>query len=118
MSSELPPQVQNQLAQLQQIQEQAQALAGQKTQVEIMLKETELALDELNKIGDDSAVYRNVGGLMIKTDRNKVIEFLTEKKDTLSLRIQTLAKQEDRIQKRFTQLQEQLKQSLGTPVAQ
>ena len=50
MSSELPPQIQNQLAQLQQIQQQAQALAAQKNQVEINLKETELALAEIEKL--------------------------------------------------------------------
>jgi len=47
MSSDLPPQIKNQLAQLQQIQQQAQAIAAQKNQVEINMKETDLALEEL-----------------------------------------------------------------------
>lgn len=118
MSSELPPQIQNQLAQLQQIQQQAQALAAQKNQVEITLKETELALSELEKLDTDAVVYRAIGDLLIKTERDKTKEVLVEKKDTLTLRIQTLVRQEERIQKRFQQLQEQLKQALGTPVAQ
>ncbi len=118
MSSELPPQIQNQLAQLQQIQQQAQALAVQKNQVEINLKETELALSELEKLDANAVVYRAIGDLLIKTERDKTKEALIEKKDTLSLRAQTLARQEERIQKRFQQLQEQLKQAIGTPVAQ
>lgn len=118
MSSELPPQIQNQLAQLQQLQQQAQALAVQKNQVEINLKETELALLELEKLGADAVVYRAIGDLLIKTERDKTKEALIEKKDTLGLRIQTLARQEERIQKRFQQLQEQLKQAIGTPAAQ
>jgi len=115
MSSDLPPQIKNQLAQLQQIQQQAQAIAVQKNQVEINHKETDLALEELEKLDDDAVVYRAIGDLMIKTERNKTKESLKEKKDTLDLRMQTLARQEERAQKRFQQLQEQLKQAIGTP---
>ena len=45
----MPPQVQNQIAQIQQVQQQAQALAQQKNQLEIMLKESDMALEELGK---------------------------------------------------------------------
>ncbi|MBU4220542.1 MAG: prefoldin subunit beta [Euryarchaeota archaeon] len=115
MSSDLPPQIKNQLAQLQQIQQQAQAIAVQKNQVEINLKETDLALEELEKIDADAVVYRAIGDLMIKTERDRTKESLKEKKDTLDLRMQTLARQEERAQKRFHQLQDQLKQAIGTP---
>jgi prefoldin beta subunit len=118
MSADLPPQIKNQLAQLQQIQQQAQAIAVQKNQVEINLKETELALEELGKLDADAVVYRAIGDLLIKTEREKTTEALKEKKDTLDLRMQTLARQEERAQKRFQQLQEQLKQAIGTPPAQ
>jgi prefoldin beta subunit len=118
MSQELPPQIKNQLAQLQQIQQQAQAIAVQKNQVEINLKETELALEELEKLEPDAVIYRAVGDLLVKSERDKTKESLKEKKDTLDLRLQTLARQEERVQKRFQQLQEQLKQAIGTPSAQ
>ena len=118
MSTDLPPQIKNQLAQLQQIQQQAQAIAVQKNQVEISLKETDIALEELEKLDTDAVVYRAIGDLLIKTERDKTKESLKEKKDTLDLRLQTLARQEERAQKRFQQLQEQLKQAIGTPTAQ
>ena len=118
MSSELPPQIKNQLAQLQQIQQQAQAIVAQKNQVEITLKETELALQELEKLDADAVVYRAIGDLLVKTERDKTKEILREKKDTLDLRLQTLTRQEERVQTRFQQLQEQLKQAIGTPSAQ
>ena len=118
MSQELPPQIKNQLAQLQQIQQQAQAIAVQKNQIEINLKETELALEELEKLEPEAVIYRAIGDLLIKSERDKTKESLKEKKDTLDLRLQTLARQEERVQKRFQQLQEQLKQAIGTPSAQ
>ena len=60
MTTEIPQQVQHQLAQLQQVQQQAQALATQKAQVTSALNETEMALDELDKLDDDEVINRNV----------------------------------------------------------
>lgn len=113
MSTELPPQVQNQLAQLQQVQQQAQMLIGQKNQVSMMLKDTEMALKELEKLDEDSIIYKNVGEILIKANKNKTLEELTEKKDMLDLRLKTLSRQEERVQNRYKQLQEQIKQSLS-----
>jgi len=115
MSTELPPQIQNQLAQLQQLQQQAQAIAVQKNQIESMQNESGMALEELQKLPDDAIIYRAVGELQIKADKQETIDKLGEKKETLSLRLQSITRQEERISKRFTQLQEQLKQSMGTP---
>lgn len=114
MSTQIPAQVQNQLAQLQQIQQQAQSLAIQKSQMETLHKESEIALEELNKVDDDAIIYRSVGDLQIKSDKQDTIAKLQEKMETLSLRIQSISRQEERISKRFTQLQEQIQQAMGT----
>lgn len=113
MSAELPPQVQNQLAQLQQLQQQAQAVMSQKAQIEGLIRETEAALKELEKSGDDAVIYKSVGELLFKAEKAKLTEELKERKDMMELRLKTMAKQEERIQSRFTQLQEQLKMALG-----
>ncbi|OPY50000.1 MAG: Prefoldin subunit beta [Methanosaeta sp. PtaU1.Bin055] len=116
MSTELPPQVQNQIAQLQQLQQQAQALLGQKSQIEMMIRETESAVKELEASEEGAVIYKSVGEVLFKADRAKLIEEFKEKKEVLDLRLKTLGKQEERIQKRFTQLQDQLKVSLGQKV--
>ncbi|MHC1631422.1 MAG: prefoldin subunit beta [Methanotrichaceae archaeon] len=113
MSTELPPQIQNQLAQVQQIQQQAQALLNQKNQIEMMLRETEAAIKELEASDKGAVIYKSVGEILFIANRTKLMDELKEKNDVLDLRLKTLTKQEERIQKRFTQLQEQLKQSLG-----
>jgi len=113
MSGELPPQIQNQLAQLQQLQQQAQAVMTQKNQIEGLIRETDAALKELEKSQDDAVIYKSVGELLFRADKAKLVEELKERKDMMDLRLKTMAKQEERIQSRFTQLQEQLKQSLG-----
>lgn len=114
MSSEIPPQVQNQLAQLQQVQQQAQSLAMQKNQMASMQKEIEMALEELEKLSDDAVVYRAVGELQIQSDKEETVAKLKERLETLLLRLQSISRQEERVSKRFTQLQEQLQQSMGT----
>jgi prefoldin beta subunit len=113
MSGELPPQIQNQLAQLQQLQQQAQAMLGQKSQIEALMRETDAAVKELEKSPDDAVVYKSVGELLFKAEKPKLLEELKEKKDMMDLRLKTMSKQEERVQARFTQLQDQLKQSLG-----
>jgi len=113
MSTELPPQVQNQIAQLQQLQQQAQTLLSQKSQIEMIIRETESAVKELEASDEGAVIYKSVGEVLFKADRAKLIEELKDKKDVLDLRLKTLEKQEDRIQKRFGQLQDQLKVSLG-----
>ena len=112
-SAEIPPQVQNLLAQLQQLKAQMEALGQQKIQVEAMLRDTENALEELEKVDDNALVYKNVGDLMIKASRDEVKEELAEKKETFGLRQKTLERQEERGQKRYQQLQQKLQEALG-----
>ncbi len=113
MSTQIPPQIQNQLSQLQQVQQQAQSLAMQKSQVESRQKEAQMALEELDKLPEDVTIYRTVGELQIKSTREEAVSKLNEKIETLSLRLQSITRQEERISKRFTQLQEQIEQSMG-----
>ena len=113
MTSELSPQVQNQVAQIQQVQQQAQALSVQKSQTDIMIKETQMAVEELEKSSDDVVVYKSVGELMIKSEKTALLVTLKERLDTLSLRIQSIDRQEERLNARYKQLQEQLQSMMG-----
>lgn len=113
MSGEIPPQVQNLLAQLQQLKVQIEALGRQKVQVEAMLRDAENALEELEKVDEDAVIYKNIGELMIKAGKGEVKEDLAEKKETFGLRQKTLERQEERSQSRYQQLQQQLQESLG-----
>ena len=113
MTSELSPQVQNQVAQIQQVQQQAQALSMQKSQTDIMMKETQMAVEELEKVSDDAVVYKSVGELMIKSEKGALLSTLKERLETLSLRVQSIDRQEERLNARYKQLQEQLQSMMG-----
>ncbi|NLI63077.1 MAG: prefoldin subunit beta [Methanosarcinaceae archaeon] len=112
-NAEISPQIQNRITQLQQLQQQAQALAMQKSQTEIMIKEAEGALNELDKAKPDEVVYKSVGEILIRTDRDSLINDLKERSETLSLRLQSYERQEERLNSRHKELQEQLQNMLS-----
>ncbi|QSZ67845.1 prefoldin subunit beta [Methanofollis aquaemaris] len=115
MSSNISPKVQQQLAMLQQIQQQVQTVVGQKTQYEMAVKETNRAVEELKEVADDAPVFVNVGTVMMQQEKATVLASLTEKAETLELRIKSLEKQEKALQMKFEQLQAQVKQAIGGP---
>ncbi len=109
---ELPPQLQEQLLRLQQLQQTLQAVASQKQQLEIEASETEKALSELEKLSDETPVYKSVGNLLLKSERQALLRELKERKELLSTRITVLGRQEERTKERLKELQEKLQERL------
>jgi prefoldin beta subunit len=108
----LPPQLRHQLSQFQQTQQQAQALMAQKQQLELALRETERALEELGKLKEGATVYRSVGGILAQAERPEVEKQLKDRKETLDLRIKTVERQEGRMVKRMNEMREKLQEAL------
>ena len=112
----IPPKVQNQLAMLQQVQQQLQTVVGQKAQYEVGIREAKMASEELKDVPADADVFITVGSVMMRQPKEKVESGLTEKIETLELRVKSLEKQEKMLQGKFEQLQAQIKGALeGKP---
>ncbi len=109
---ELPPQVQEQVARLQQLQQTLQAVSTQKQQLEIEVTETDRAVSELDKLTDQSVVYKSVGSLLLRSERQILLSELKERKELLNTRITVLGRQEDRTKERIKELQEKLQERL------
>jgi len=110
--SRLPPQVQERLLRLQQLQQTLQAVLTQKQQLELELTETEQALEELNKLSDDAVIYKSIGSLLVKSKKETVATELNERKELLNLRINVLGKQEERLRSQMKDLQTKLQRDL------
>jgi prefoldin beta subunit len=110
--SKLPPQVQERLLRLQQLQQALQSVLVQKQQVEGELTEIEQALNELQKTSGKTTIYKMIGSLLLKTEKPKVTSDLKERKDLLKMRTQVLAKQEERMRNQLKSLQEKLQSDL------
>jgi len=111
--SKLPPQVQERLLRLQQLQQTLQSVLAQKQQVEFELTEVEQALSELQKLTDDAVIYKAAGSLLVKSERTKVTTDLNERKELLNTRATVLGKQEERLRGQLKDLQAKLQQDLS-----
>jgi prefoldin beta subunit len=111
--SKLPPAVQERLLRLQQLQQSLQATVVQKQQTELELNETDSALEEVQKISEDTPMYKSIGSLLIKTEKTKITTELTERKELLNTRINVLTKQEERLRNQMKDLQTKLQQDLN-----
>ncbi len=101
---QIPPWLQEQLMKLQQSQQNLQAIQAQKQQLEMEKLETSKALEELQKISEDEAVYKHAGSILIKSTKKTLIDELEEKKELANTRATVLLKQEERLKQ---SLQEQ-----------
>jgi prefoldin beta subunit len=111
--SKLPPAVQERLLRLQQLQQSLQATMMQKQQTELELNENDTALEEVQKIQEDTPMYKSIGSLLIKTEKTKITTELTERKELLNTRISVLTKQEERLRSQMKDLQTKLQQDLN-----
>lgn len=111
--SQLPPQVQERLLRLQQLQQTLQSILGQKQQVEIELTEIDQALSELQKLTDDAVIYKATGSLLMRSEKAKVSAELTERKDLLNTRASILGKQEERLRGQLKDIQTKLQEDLN-----
>jgi prefoldin beta subunit len=112
---ELPPQVQEQLVRLQQLQQTLQSVVTQKQQLELELSETDKALAELEKSTDETPVYKSVGSILVKSNRQNLLTELKERKELLTTRVTVLGKQEERTRERLKEVQEKLQERLQGP---
>ncbi|MEM3622431.1 MAG: prefoldin subunit beta [Candidatus Bathyarchaeia archaeon] len=111
--SKLPPQVQERLLRLQQLQQTLQSVLVQKQQVEIELTEIEQALSELEKMSDDAVIYKAIGSLLVKSEKAKTVADLNERKELFNTRAAVLGKQEERLRSQIKDLQTKLQQDLS-----
>jgi len=115
--SRLPPNVQERLLRLQQLQQTLQSILAQKQQVDMEKSEVEQTIAELRKTADTSVIYKTVGSLLVKAEKPKVTEELVERKELLETRSTVLNRQEERMRSQIKEAQTKLQEDLN-PVNQ
>ena len=110
--AKIPPQLQDQIMKLQQLQQRMEMLVAQRRQLEQELKQTESALSELETLEADALVYKSIGAILVKANREKVQEELGDRKETLEMRVQSIVKQEERVKVDFEDKQKVLQAAI------
>jgi prefoldin beta subunit len=111
-NQEIPPWLREQVSRLQQLQQNLQAIMMQKQQVELEVVESDRALEELKKIEQDNTVYKSAGPLLIKENREDVLNELEEKRDLLNTRTMVLGKQETRVKENLKEVENKINQMI------
>ncbi|GAJ05229.1 unnamed protein product, partial [marine sediment metagenome] len=94
------------------LEQNLQNLLLQKQAFQIELTETQSALKEIENSKDE--VFKIIGQLMIKTEKSKIKEELSNKEKILSLRTKTFEKQEASLMERLNTLREEIMQQRET----
>lgn len=110
----ISPQLQNQIAQFQQVQQQLQNVSAQKIQMNAQKKEMERTIEELER--STGTVYKNVGSLLIKVDDKATVKSeIEEDIETVDVRLKSLERQEKTLREKFDSLQETINKAMGQP---
>ena len=112
---QFPPWLQEQVARLQNLQQNLQSIMGQKQHLEMEQIETERALEVLKKTADTDAVFKSAGPLLIKSTKQSLITELEEKKELSNTRVTVLSKQEVRIKENLKEVEDKIKTMLQSP---
>ena len=97
---------QEKIQELQLLEQNLQNLILQKQAFQMELNEVENALTEVEKTKDE--IYKIVGQVMLKADKQETEKELKEKKDILNLRIKSIEKQESLFKDKTEKIREQV----------
>jgi prefoldin beta subunit len=103
---DLDKETQEKIQELQSLEQNLQNVLIQKQAFQFELNETENALNEIEKSGDE--VFKIVGQIMIKSSKQEIQKELKQKKDILSLRLKSIEKQESSLNEELEKIKEEV----------
>ena len=113
MTEKIPPELQTQLLRLQQLQDQLNRLIAEKNVIDTELREINKILQELSQLAAGTPVYKIVGNLLIKTDKETIQKELDDRREILELRSKTYQKQENLLRTQLEELQKKVNELLA-----
>jgi len=87
-------------------------LTQQKVQIETAQRECEIAIEELDKIDPDEVVYKSIGGIMVKSEKNKLLEEKKSLKVSLEMRLKTVDQKKSRVEGEVDRMRKSLQLDL------
>ena len=102
---------QKQIQELQVLEQNLQGVLMQKQSFQLEISEIDNSLTEIGKSSDE--VYKIVGQIMIKSNKEDVEKDLKQKQELVNVRLKSLDKQEEEISKRAEALREEVLGKIG-----
>lgn len=104
------PETGKKIQELQTLEQTIQSILLQKQTFLMELEETQKTLEEIKSSGDE--VYKIVSQLLIKSNKQGVIQDLERKNDLLGLRVKNLEKQESSLSEKIDSLRADISNNL------
>lgn len=92
----LPEPIKKKIMELQNLQISLQNLVNTKEFLSGQLRETEMAVSELEKAEPETIVYKSIGGILIKTQRDSLLDEKKSLKVSTEMRLKTVKQKEER----------------------
>jgi prefoldin beta subunit len=87
-------------------------LTQQRIQIDNSMREADLAIEELEKTTEDTLVYKSIGGIMVKSERNRLLDEKKSLKKTLEMRSKTIIQKIERTKTSIETMQKSLQNDL------
>ncbi len=104
---DIPKQLQDKLAQFQNMQNQLQLIAMQKQQLILSNSDLENAKKELDKM-TKGKVYKMVGPLLVESSKEDSIKSIEDDSSVAATKIKVLEKQEKKLSEKFNEMRSEL----------
>lgn len=108
MDQQIPQQLQDKLAQFQNLQNQMQMITMQKQQLFIQSADIDNALGALAKSVAGEKIYKAAGPLLIETNKDESEKRLKEGKELAETRVKMLEKQEKKMSEKLDELKAEI----------
>ncbi len=90
-----------------QVNAQLNSLGSQRNHLKLMIESTKRTVEEL-EASEEKTAFKNLGFVLLKCDKAKLVKDLKSEVETLELRTKTIEKSEDALSKRLEQLKAKL----------
>ncbi len=108
LSDDLKKKIQN----LQNLQQSFEALTNQKLQYESEKFETQKAIEELEKASPEDAVYKSIGGILIKSNKDRLLDEKKSLNVTFEMKLKSLTQKLDRMKTEIETLRKSVQNEL------
>ena len=108
----IDPELRKKIENLQNLQRTLEFLSQQNMQIQSSLRETEVAIEELEKSSPDAVVYKSIGGIMVKSEVTRLLDEKRSLKVTLDMRNKTLQQKIERSKSQIESMSKSLQADL------
>lgn len=113
MTERIPPELKAEIVKLQQLQDQLNRVLTEKSVIDNQLREVNKVLQELTQLPSDATVYKMVGNLLVKVNKDEIQKELDEQKTILELRSRTYQNQEAKLRAQLEERQKKVNELMA-----